>query len=75
MKYPNNPMAVAVAKHLATLTQEEFTQSLIKIKVLDENGQVTPEYKPLFDAGKREAEERLLREKASAPYATPLRSS
>lgn len=71
MKYPNNPMVVALAKHLATLTEEDFTRSLIQIKVLDENGQVTPEYKPLFDAGKREAEARILREKASAPYATP----
>lgn len=70
MKYPNNPLAVAVAKHLSTLSKEDFTRSLIQIKVLDENGQVTPEYKPLFDAGKREAEERILREKASAPYAT-----
>lgn len=69
MKYPNNPMVVALAKHLATLTEEDFTRSLIQIKVLDENGQVTPEYKPLFDAGKREAEERVLREKASVPYA------
>ena len=70
MKYPNKPMVVALAKQLATLTEEDFTRSLIQIKVFDENGQVTPEYKPLFDAGKREAEERILREKASAPYAT-----
>ncbi|MCC5846393.1 MAG: hypothetical protein JJU05_19255 [Verrucomicrobia bacterium] len=69
MKYSNNPMVVALTKHLATLTDDDFTRTLIKIKVLDEDGQVTPEYKPMFDAGKLEAERRSLREKASAPYA------
>jgi len=70
MKYPNNPMVMALTKHLATLTDEDFTRTLIKIKVLDESGQVTPEYRPLFDAGKLEAEQNALREKDSVPYAT-----
>jgi hypothetical protein len=69
MKYPNNPMVVALAKHLESLTEEDFTRTLIKIKVLDENGQVTPDYKPLFDAGKQEVERRALRETATEHYA------
>lgn len=45
MKYPNNPLLTAFAKHLANRTTEQRRQGLIDAGILTKKGNVAKAYK------------------------------